>query len=133
MAAAAKSKFKIPTKIGECADLLYTLKAKRLAAQKLVTAMEENESALKTHIIKKLPKSATSGVAGKLARVSVVTEDVPQVQDWDKFYAHIKKTGDFELLGKRIKKEAIEERWEAKKKIPGVGTFAVTTVSINKV
>ncbi len=129
----AAKKFKIPTKIGECADLLYTLKAKRLQAQKALTAMAEQETLLKDHIIKKLPKSATSGVAGKLCRVSVVTEDVPKVENWDKFYDYIAKNKAFELLGKSIKKEAIEERLEAGKKIPGLGKFSVTSVSINKV
>ena len=101
--------------------------------QKEIDTLSAQETQLKNYIIDTLPKSDASGVAGKLCRVSVVTKKVPQVKDWDAFYKHIKKSGEFELLSRSIGKAAIEERWEAGKKIPGVESFDVTTVSMNKV
>lgn len=125
--------FKIPKSIGACADKLYETRQRRLEIQKEVDTLSAQETQLKNYIIDTLPKSEASGVAGKLCRVSVVTKKVPQVKDWDVFYKHIKKTGEFELLSRSIGKAAIEERWENGKKIPGVESFDVTTVSINKV
>ena len=122
-----------PKTIGACADMVYKLRETRLAAQKEVDKIEAQEKALKEHIINNLPKSETTGVAGKLARVTVVTKDVPQVRDWDAFYKHIKKTGEFDLLGRTIGKAAIEARWENGKKVPGVESFGVVSLSINKV
>ena len=75
MATAAPVKF--PKTLGACADRVYELRAKRLAAQKDVDAIEAEEKALKEHIINTLPKSETTGVAGKVARVTVVTKQVP--------------------------------------------------------
>ena len=90
------------------------------------------EKALKEHIINNLPKS-DSGAAGKVARVSVVTKDVPQVKDWDAFYKYVSRTKSFDLLQRRLSDAAIKERWENKKQVPGVEAFTVVSVSLNKV
>ena len=128
-----KPAFKVPKTIGACADLLYTTRGTRLLIQKDAQALETQEKALKEHIIDTLPKSEASGVAGKLARVAVETSEVNQVEDWDKFYAYIKKTGFFHLLGRSIKQEAIDEILASGKKIPGIKKFNVVKVSCTKV
>jgi len=125
--------FKFPKTLGACADKIYELRDKRLVAQKLVDAIEAEEKALKEHVINTLPKSEATGVAGKMARATVVTKKVPQVEDWEAFYKHIKKTGDFDLLNRAVSKSAVESRWEAKKVIPGVKAFTAVTLSITKV
>lgn len=129
----AKPKFKLPKTLGACADQLFTVRQQRLEIQKQIDELQAQESALKEHIINTLPKSEASGVAGKLARVTVVTKQVPQIKDWDAFYKHVKKTGDFELMQRRLADTAIKERWEAGKEVPGVEHFNAVTVSINKV
>lgn len=128
-----KPKFKFPKTMGACADRLYELRQKRLEEQKKVDLIEAEEKALKEHIIQNLPKSEASGVAGKLARVTVVTKEIPQVEDWDAFYKYVKKTGNFDLMQRRLTDAAVKERWEAGEEIPGVKHFQVVTVSINKV
>ncbi len=130
---ATEIKYKFPKALGACADKLFELRNKRLEMQKAVDAVAAEESALKNHIIENLPKSEASGVAGKLARVTVVTKQVPQVKDWDAFYKYVKKTGSFDLMQKRLTDAAIKERWEAGKEIPGVEHFNAVSVSINKV
>jgi len=132
----AAAKFKFPKTLAGCADRLFEIRAHRLAQQKLVDAIEAEEQALKAHLIEQLPKDHASGVAGRLARVSLVVKTVPQVEDWDAFYAAIKQgegTEGFALLGRSLGKAAIEERWEAGQDVPGVKPFPVTTLSINKV
>ena len=68
---------KIPESLGACADRLYELKAEKSAAQKVVEAIEAEETAIKNYIIDELPKSNASGIAGSKARVTVVTKPVP--------------------------------------------------------
>jgi hypothetical protein len=126
-------KYKFPKAMGACADRLFELREKRLEEQKKVDAIEAEEKAIKEHIIQNLPKSEASGVAGKVARVTVITKQVPQVKDWDMFYKHVKKTGEFELLQRRLTDTAIRERWDAGKQVPGVESFNAVTLSINKV
>ena len=130
---AEEKKFKFPKALGACADKLYEIRQKRLAMQKEVDEVEAEEKALKEHIIQTLPKSEASGVAGKVARVTVVTKDVPQVKDWDAFYKYVSRTKSFDLLQRRLSDAAVNERWENKKDIPGVEAFTVVSVSLNKV
>lgn len=130
---ATEVKYKFPKALGACADKLFELRNRRLAEQKKVDEIAAEETALKNHIIENLPKSEASGVAGKLARVTVVTKQVPQVKDWDAFYKYVKKTGSFDLMQKRLTDAAIKERWEAGKEVPGVEHFNAVSVSINKV
>lgn len=126
-------KYKFPKAMGACADRLFELREKRLEEQKKVDLIEAEEKAIKEHIIQNLPKSEASGVAGKLARVTVITKQIPQVQDWDKFYTYVAKTKSFDLLQRRLTDTAVKERWEAGKKVPGVESFNAVTLSINKV
>jgi hypothetical protein len=125
--------FKTPKTIGACADLLYTTREQRLALQKEVDALQAQETQLKDHIINTLPKSEATGAAGKLARVTVVNDTVPQVEDWEALYKYIKRTGSFELLNKALSRSAAGERLEAGKAIPGVKSMPIVKVSINKV
>lgn len=123
---------KLPKTMGACADLLYEIKNQRSLAQKVVDDLQAQESLVREHIINNLPKSDT-GASGKMARVSVTTKIVPRIDDWTKFYAHVKKTGEFELLQKRLSDAAVKERWDNKKKVPGVGEFQAVVVNLNKI
>lgn len=122
----------IPKTIGACADLLYELKQQRLAMQKEVDAVAEFEAKLKAHVINTLPKHDQTGAIGKLAKVTVVTKQVPQLQDQEAFYKWLKRTGEFDLLPSGVSRKAVEERWQAGKKVPGVEPFTAVTVSLNK-
>lgn len=130
-------KFKAPTKVpksyGSVADLLYTTRADRLALSKAVAALEDYEKALKNHLIENLSKDDSSGAAGKVARAQIVVEPQPVVEDWDEFYKHIKRKGEFDLLNRAVNRTAVRERWNNGKAIPGVGTFDAVKVSVTKV
>lgn len=131
--ATKKEVFKLPKTLAACADALYETRAKRLEVQKIVDDLQARESALREHLIDNLPKSDATGVSGKLARATVTVKELPRVEDWDKLWAHIKKTGAFELLQKRLANAAVEERWEHNKQVPGVGKFNAVSISLNKV
>jgi len=127
-----RSKLRMPKTIGACADLLYKLRDEKAAAKKVVDAIEADEKMVKEYIIQTLPKSNAEGVTGKVANVAVVRKEVPQVKDWDKFYAHVKRTNAWDLMQRRLSDSAVKERWEAGKKIPGVEVFTAVSVSCTK-
>jgi hypothetical protein len=128
-----KDDFKLPKTLAECADALYNTKQARLAQQKVVEALEEKEKKLKQHLIDNLPKSQATGVAGKVARATITTKQVPTVTDWAEFWAGFNKKTDGDLLQRRLNESAVKARWEAKKTIKGVGTFTTVSVSLTKV
>ena len=127
------NEFKLPKSLAQCADLLFTTRESRLSLAKQVEALAAQETVIKNHLIDNLPKSEATGVAGKLCRVTIVTKPRPQVEDWDALRAFVKKTGNWQLIQKRLSDVAVKEFWEAGKAVPGVDSYVDTTVSINKV
>lgn len=127
------SKFKLPKTMAECADLAYTLREERYAIQRQAKEVAEKEALLREHIIQNLPKSKASGVSGKVANAKVETDTVPMFTDKAKFLAHVKKTGDFDLMTTGMNASAIKARWENKKKVPGVGETQIVKLSLTKV
>lgn len=120
-------------KVGEIADLLYETRQKRLEIQKTVAELEEKEKEIKAWLINNLPKSESSGVAGKLARVTLVSKQEPTVIDERKFRRYLNKTKRYELAYKlRPAAPAIREAWEEGEEIPGISAFTVISVSLNK-
>jgi len=126
----------IPKSIAAAADLYFQTREARLTLQRQADATQEFENELKEHLIAAIPKSDATGIAGKLCRVSVVTKPKPIVEDWEAFYAHVAKNrtkGSFALMNRAVNAKAIQEIWDAGKKVPGVGTFNAVTLSVNKI
>jgi hypothetical protein len=137
------TKQKLPKTLAGCADALYTTQTERYALQRQAAELEKFEKELKEHIIQNLPKSAATGIAGKIARVLIVSKSRMQIKSpdegqkysggWDEFYAYVKKNNAFYLLQKRLSEPAIKEILEAGKKVPGVEEIAYRTVSLHKI
>lgn len=123
---------KLPKGDGAKADLLYQTRAARYKLQHEVAKLEATEGAIEDYFINSLSKDST-GVAGKLGRVQIQLKTIPVVEDWPKFYAHVKKTGNFELLQRRLSDGAVKERWENKKDVPGVSKLNIKKVSCTQV
>lgn len=128
-----EKEFAVPKTLGECADAIYTLRQERLALEKQAETVKKKESLVREHIIAHLPKSEATGVAGKIACVTVVGKVIPQAQDWAKIHAYIKKHNAFDLLQRRLSDGAVQERWDNDKEIPGIISFNTVTLSVNKV
>jgi len=127
----------LPKTLAACADELYTTRQARFTLQKQVEALVARESALSEELIKKLPKSQASGIAGKVARATIESKLVCQVVDWDKVNAYIVKNakkdpGVFALYQRRIGEAAVKEMWQAGKEVPGVEPMEIPRVSLNK-
>jgi hypothetical protein len=70
--------------------------------------------------------------AGKKARVQIVESVVPQVEDWDTFYAFIRRNNAFELLERRPAAAAFREHAANRrnKTVPGVVPFVKRKLSL---
>lgn len=141
-----KIALKLPKALGACVDLYHSLRAKRLANDKLSTEMKAEETFVSEHLISKIDKTSSVGVVGKEYKALVISDVQYQVEDWKKFYAHIQKTGEFDLLNRALNQAAIKERVNAQERPPGkrgenwkpklppgVKTFPVTKLSVTKV
>ena len=136
----------LPKSLAACADRLYTVRELRLSNDRTSKVFKEEETQLRDKLINELPKSEASGIAGKVARATVVTKDIQQAEDWSAVYDWVideaikhrrKKTGlehsVFDIFQRTLVMSAIDERLERGEKIPGLKTFKVVTVSLSKV
>lgn len=122
--------------VGALADTLYDLKQLGKLLNTLTAPFDDlvlpSVKQAEEHFVQTLAVGEASGVQGHKSRVQVTDSVVPVVEDWTKFYAHIKKTNEFELLNRAVNRAAVTERWEAKRQVPGVGKFHAKKVSCTK-
>ena len=127
------AKFKKAKTPAARADFLFELdrgplKDARAAFKKL----DEFAGKIEAWFIENLVGDQT-GVSGTLGRVEVKLKEVATATDWDKFYGHIKKKGEFELLNRAVNQKAVQERWEAGKEVPGISKFTTKKISLTSV
>lgn len=104
----------------------------RLALDKQVEKMKEGETALKQQLMDMLQAEGINSVGDKDKVYALVQKTEPVAEDFAKLYAHIQKSGEFELLFRRINPAAVKERWEDGIEVPGVGKFLTLNLSITK-
>lgn len=122
------------SELGELADIYHTVRADRLAADKVAGTLKSNESSAEALLIEQMRSQEITACGGQRLRVALGAPDmVPAVKDWDKYYAYILETGDFSLLERRPGKAACRERWDDGQQIPGVEQFPVYKLSRNEV
>lgn len=123
----------IPEPLGPRGDLYHDVRELRLAMEKEVADVAAFEKELEEGIIRDLGLSNNTGAAGLRFRVQIVPKREPTVEDWPALHAHIKASGEFDLLQKRVSSTAVKERWEAGVELPGVGAINVKKLSVTKI
>lgn len=123
----------IPEGVGAQADEYSVVRAERLRVQKESEEIKKRETELYNCIMSTLNESTDTGAMGKVYGVQRIEKDQVQVKDWDQVWAHIQKTGNFDLLQKRINEKAARERFEEDDAVPGAEVVKVPTLSFTKV
>lgn len=123
---------KIPKDPAKVADLYYLARQKRLLAEKSAAKLKVEEMTLCNWLIDNVPKSS-GGVIGKIASVEPKPKDVPILEDKVKFLKYARKTNQLDLITEAMNTKAVQERWDAGKKVPGVGKHTVIKLSMHKV
>lgn len=145
---AAKPKY--PKALGACADLLFKMREKRLAADKVAAALKAEETELTEYIIANLPKG-DGGAVGKTHKVVVKTEQVPQIdpENFMKLWDYAVKNKAPDLFQRRLNTTAVMDRVHAQKPkrvrnpdgsitevylpLPGTKFFQAVKLSLTKV
>ena len=122
-----------PKTLGECADMIYSMRAERLQAQKAIEELEEREKMLKQYIIDTLPKEVGSSAGGKLAKVELKQKQIPRITDDNAFYGYLARTKRWDLLQRRLSDSAVVELYDLGKPVPGTELMPVLNLSITKV
>ena len=118
--------------MGELADEWWTLRASRLAIEKEVARIREQESRAKSALLQSLTENKVTSVGGQKVRVTHVVKDKPSVNDWEEVYSYIRETGSFDILQRRIGERAVKDRWDDGVKIPGIESYPIDEISYSK-
>jgi len=116
------------------ADAFMELRSKRLALKHEVDALYQQEKDLRHELIQYLQSAkGVTGVAGQLCYIKLRPKHTALVENWDALYDHIRDTGEFELLQRRVGEGAVKERWDNGDVVPGVIDHCVDDLSVTKI
>jgi len=116
-------------------DLVDRFKAAEFERRRLdamAMQLKQEENALKAELMAAMQESDTRAASGSEVVVTVAHFPEPVIQDWTAFTEYMSKIADFSLIERRPAKLAIKERWADGVGIPGIGTFTVTKLLVNK-
>lgn len=122
-----------PAELARLVDAYYQKREERLALQREVDKLDTQEKEFKALIISSLRDEKITSIGGKLKRATLNTKNKPSVNNWPALYAHIRETGEFDLLQRRLTETAVQVRWEDKLVVPGVVPFPVDDLSLSNI
>ena len=116
--------------MGSLIDKMSTLRDQRRVLAEQDKKLKEEYDGLEIQLMEVFDKQDTRKGEGKKASASISDSIIPNVVDWDAFYAYIIKNKFTHLLQRRPSTEACRELFETKGKIPGVEPFTKRTVNL---
>jgi hypothetical protein len=122
----------LPT-LGEMADSYYTARAARLAKEKELDALKEQEAVAKRIVMDVLKTLNLEGAKGNVANVSIQRRTQPNVINREAVESYIRETGDLGMLQFRVSVTRCKELWDDGIEIPGVEAVEVEDISLTKV
>tara|TARA_B100001287_G_scaffold265480_1_gene258437 strand:+ start:416 stop:808 length:393 start_codon:yes stop_codon:yes gene_type:complete len=106
--------------IDELIDRKKSIKNQMEKLNSELKGLREQENDIDLQLLKKLDTEGLKKTANEVASVSIKEETVPDVHDWDALYEHIKQTGDFSLIQRRVSSTAYRELLKLGENVPGL-------------
>ena len=91
--------------------------------------LKQVQNALEAEIAADMERQGLTQTGNDVCTISLKTEVVPTVEDWDVLHQHISDTGRFELLQKRMSATAYRELIAMEPSVPGVRSTELTKVN----
>ena len=115
-----------PKRLVKLVSEALKMRNERLSLEAEADVFGKVEREIKEMLINNFGKADLTEVKTKLGTAKLEGKNLPQIEtpeSWPKFYAHVAKTGSWDLLQKRLGERACQERWDAGDEIPGVKKF----------
>lgn len=100
---------------------------KQLQAQE--KALKDTQNYLEAEIAADMTKQGLTQTGNDVCTISIKTEVVPTVENWDALWQHIFDTRQSELLQKRMSATAYRELLAMAQTVPGVRSTELTRVN----
>jgi len=110
-------------------NMLADTRAKLKALLDQEKELKNVQNALEAEIAADMERQGLTQTGNDVCTISLKTETVPTVEDWDVLHQHISDTGRFELLQKRMSATAYRELIAMEPSVPGVRSTELTKVN----
>jgi hypothetical protein len=121
---AKKSVAKKPVPLGALIDQMFALREKKRELETAVKGIEGETAELEAQIMEAMEAQGVDKMSGVTASVSITTNTVANVTDWDAFWAYIHKMKYGHLIQRRVSDPAYRELLDAGRQVPGVEPFS---------
>lgn len=119
-----------PPTMGEMIDKMAETRDKKRVLESSIKELDGVIADLESQIMESMAAQGVDKMTGKLASVSITTNTVAQVEDWDAFLAYVYKMKFGHLLQRRVSDPAYRELLEQGKKVPGVQPFSKARLNL---
>ena len=110
-------------------NMLADTRAKLKVLLEQEKELKQVQNALEAEIAADMERQGLTQTGNDVCTISLKTETVPTVEDWDILHQHISDTGRFELLQKRMSATAYRELIAMEPSVPGVRSTELTKVN----
>ena len=110
-------------------NMLADTRAKLKVLLEQEKELKQVQNALEAEIAADMERQGLTQTGNDVCTISLKTETVPTVEDWDVLHQHISNTGRFELLQKRMSATAYRELIAMEPSVPGVRSTELTKVN----
>lgn len=110
-------------------NMLTNTRAKLKVLLEQEKELKNVQNALEAEIAADMESQGLTQTGNDVCTISLKTETVPTVEDWDVLHQHISDTGRFELLQKRMSATAYRELIAMEPSVPGVRPTELTKVN----
>ena len=115
--------------INDLLDELHSTRVEIKSFQELENKLKKHQRALEATLMTKLDQQGVDRVGNEVCTVSLKKEIVPTVEDWEAVQRHVRDTGQFELLQKRMSATAYRELRTMNLDVPGVKATELTRIN----
>ena len=115
--------------INELLDDLYSIRTEVKSLQEQESELKRSQRELEATLMTKLDQQGVDRVGNDVCTVSLKKEIVPTVEDWEAVQRHVRDTGQFELLQKRMSAVAYRELRSMNLDVPGVKATELTRIN----
>lgn len=124
MATATKTRASKEPSLGALVDQMWSLREKKRELDASIKDLEGQIADKESLIMEQMAAQGLDKMSGAMASVSITTNTVAQVEDWDEFLTFIYKKKYGHLLQRRVSDPAYRELLEQGTKVPGVSPFS---------
>lgn len=123
----------VPGSLGDCTDALAEIRALRIELEHKAEAVKKRENEIEEHIVATCERENSSGAVGARYTAKLTPKLTTVIEDWGAFTGWVIKTGQTQVLYKRVNEKAVAELQEAQQPTPdGLGAIRKMKLSLTK-